>query len=213
MATHSLSYLLLSDLFRYEDKNCKRKFVILKNLIFNPGFKTTFYFRLCHYFSNKNGLLGKFGYGISLMFLHHCRYKYGIQVAPKTKIGSGLRFFHFGTIVINGDVIIGKNCCICQGVTIGSASRGKNMGCPIIGDNVYIGPGAKVFGAINVGDNVAIGANCVVTKDIPDNAVVIGIPGRIISYKGSEGYVDNVDYETLLKPSHRRSLISNEKDL
>ncbi len=66
---------------------------------------------------------------------------------------------------------------------------------PTIGDNVYIAPGVKVFGKIKIGDNVAIGANCVVTKDIPDNAVVVGIPGRIISNEGSGGYIVYTDYK------------------
>jgi serine O-acetyltransferase len=54
---------------------------------------------------------------------------------------------------------------------------------------VYIGPGAKIFGGIRVGNNSAIGANCVVTKDVPEHATVVGIPGSVISYKGSEGLI------------------------
>ncbi|MFC2064935.1 serine O-acetyltransferase [Chloroflexota bacterium] len=78
---------------------------------------------------------------------------------------------------------------------MGKANRGEREGYPVIGDNVYIGPGAKIIGKVHVGNNVAIGANCVVTKDVPDNAVVAGVPGRVISMKGSEGYVENTDYE------------------
>jgi serine O-acetyltransferase len=68
------------------------------------------------------------------------------------------------------------------------------MGYPTLGDNVYIGPGAKKVGAVRIGNNVAIGANCVVTKNIPGNSVVVGIPGRIISQDGSTGYVQRTDY-------------------
>lgn len=82
-----------------------------------------------------------------------------------------------------------------QQVTIGVVNRGKMKGYPTIGDNVYIGPGAKVIGNVHVGNNVAIGANCVVTKDVPDNAVVVGIPGQVISYEGSTGYINKTDYE------------------
>ena len=74
----------------------------------------------------------------------------------------------------------------------------KKKGSPIIGDNVYIATGAKIIGAIKIGNNVAIGANCVVTKDIPDNAVVVGVPGKVISYEGSKGYVNNTDYDSFL---------------
>ena len=64
----------------------------------------------------------------------------------------------------------------------------------MIGRNVYIGPGAKIVGAVHVGDDVAIGANCVVTDDVPDHAVVVGVPGRVISFDGSAGYVNRTDY-------------------
>ena len=96
---------------------------------------------------------------------------------------------------MNGESIIGKNCNISQGVTLGQANRGRNKGYPILGDNIYIGPGAKIVGAVKIGNNVAIGANCVVTRDIPDNSVVVGIPGKVISQEGAKGYVNNTDYE------------------
>ena len=79
------------------------------------------------------------------------------------------------------------------------ANRGVRKGYPVIGDNVYIGPGAKVIGNVYVGNNVAIGANCVVTKNVPDNSVVVGIPGNVISSKGSTGYVNRTDYEILCR--------------
>jgi len=68
--------------------------------------------------------------------------------------------------------------------------RGERAGVPKIGDNVYIGPGVKMFGKIDVGDNAAIGANCVVTKDVPDYGVMVGIPGEVISFDGSIGYIN-----------------------
>jgi serine O-acetyltransferase len=77
-------------------------------------------------------------------------------------------------------------------VTIGLSNRGEGkIGAPIIGDNVFIGPGAKLFGNITIGNNVAIGANTVITKDIPDNSVVVGSQSKIISSKGSSGYVNH----------------------
>jgi serine O-acetyltransferase len=77
----------------------------------------------------------------------------------------------------------------------GQWDKGLKKGYPTIGDNVYIGPGAKIVGAVTIGDNVAIGANCVVTRDIEADSVVVGIPGRVISGEGSVGYVENIDYE------------------
>jgi serine O-acetyltransferase len=85
--------------------------------------------------------------------------------------------------------VIGENCNISQGVTIGQAGREGKQLTPIIGDRVYIGPGAKIFGGIKIGNDVAIGANAVLTKDLPDNAVAVGVPAKIVSYEGSHDFV------------------------
>ena len=147
--------------------------------------------RLCHHLAKTDKRLIKPLYLVFRMILRHYMYKYGISIDPNTNIGEGFYIGHFGSIVVNSKAVSGKNCNISQDVTIGQANRGKNIGYPIIGENVYIGPGAKIIGAIHIGNNVAIGANCVVTKDIPDNSVVVGVPGQVISFKGSEGYVNN----------------------
>jgi serine O-acetyltransferase len=189
MVLEELKRLWCSDLYRYEGQ-CNKK-LIIKHLVLTPGFKYTFFLRSCQYLANKNTKLIQPIYVIFRIILHHYTYKYGISIDPETNIGKGLYIGHFGSIIISSKAIIGKNCNISQNVTIGKSNRGKNMGYPTIGENVYIGPGAKVIGAVHVGNNVAIGANCVVTQDIPDNSVVVGVPGRVISYQGSEGYVNN----------------------
>ena len=189
MILEELKCLWCSDLYRYEGQ-CNKK-LIIKHLVLTPGFKYTFFLRSCQYLANKNTKLIRPIYVIFRIILHHYTYKYGISIDPETNIGKGLYIGHFGSIIISSKAIIGKNCNISQNVTIGKSNRGKNMGYPTIGENVYIGPGAKVIGAVHVGNNVAIGANCVVTQDIPDNSVVVGVPGRVISYQGSEGYVNN----------------------
>ncbi len=134
-------------------------------------------------------------YPFARFFLSRLTYKLGIFIPATTKIGSGFYIGHFGGIVVNKQSIIGKNCNISQGVTLGKANRGKNKGYPRLGDNIYIGPGAKIVGAVKIGNNVAIGANCVVTKDIPDNSVVVGVPGKVISQGGSKDYVNRTNYE------------------
>lgn len=70
----------------------------------------------------------------------------------------------------------------------------------MIGDDVYIGPGAVIVGKVAVGNRVAVGANCVVLADVPDDGVVVGVPGRVISSAGSTGYVGKTDYDRLLLP-------------
>lgn len=100
---------------------------------------------------------------------------------PLNAFGPGLSIPHCGTIVVNGGVKVGRNCRLHVCVNIG-AFRG---GTPRIGDNVYIGPGAKIFGGVTIGDNVVIGANAVVNKDVPPNVTVAGVPAKIISQKNS----------------------------
>jgi len=118
-------------------------------------------------------------------------YRFGISISYRTAIGKGFYIGHFSGIIVTPEAIIGDNCNISQGVTIGYSNRGKHKGYPVIGDKVYIGPGAKIIGNVKIGNNVAIGANCVVVDDISDNSVVVGIPGKVISQKGTEGYINH----------------------
>lgn len=111
---------------------------------------------------------------------------WGIEIPRATTIGEGFYIGHYGGITISHKAKIGKNCSISQLVTIGVSGSGDKKGAPTIGDNVYIAPGAKLFGKITIGNNVKIGANAVIHKDIPDNAIVVLEPGySIISYKGN----------------------------
>ena len=121
------------------------------------------------------------------------------HLQESTVIGAGFYIGHFGGIVVSPKAKIGNNCNLSQGVTIGRVNRGPKKGYPTIGNNVYVGPGAKIIGAIDLGNNVTIGANCVVTKDIPDDSVVVGIPGKVISSEGSDGYVSRTDYDQYLQ--------------
>lgn len=99
---------------------------------------------------------------------------------PVNVCGPGLRILHRGTIVINGKCKIGKNCTINAGVNIG-IKAGCPEDVPIIGDNVYIGPGAKIFGRIRIADGCAIGANAVVCNDVlVPNSIVVGVPAKVI---------------------------------
>ena len=140
------------------------------------GFRLFFWYRVARYY--RRNFIFRF-------ILRHYHYKFGIELTMETQVGEGLYIGHFGGIIVSPKAVIGNNCTIMQGVTIGMAGRGDNKGVPIIGDGVYIGAGAKVIGKIRIGNNVAIGANAVVTKDVPDNAIVAGIPARIISMDGA----------------------------
>jgi serine O-acetyltransferase len=123
------------------------------------------------------------------------QYKYGISIPFETQIGSGFYIGHFGGIFISSLCVIGRDVNISQDVTIGRTVRNGIPGSALIGDRVYIGPGAKVVGAVRIGDDVAIGANCVVTRDAIDSSIVAGVPGRTISEgKGSIGYINRTNY-------------------
>ena len=180
-----------SDLYRISENQGVLDF--LKLLIFNEGFTYIFWLRTCKYLKSKK-VLKIFFYLPAKGILRHFKRKFGIDIPFTAEIGMGFYIGHFGQIIVNQDCVIGNNCNISQGVTLGQTNRGKRAGSPTIGNNVYIGPGAKIIGKISIGDNVAIGANCVVTKDAPENAVVVGIPGKVISYDSSKGYVDRTDY-------------------
>jgi len=108
----------------------------------------------------------------------------GVTIRSKTEIGPGLYIGHTGIVRIHPDAKIGKNLNIGQGVTIGERGPGHGNKAPIIGDDVYIGIGAKVLGGITIGNNVKIGANAVVISDLPDNSTAVGVPAIIVKIRG-----------------------------
>jgi serine O-acetyltransferase len=111
-------------------------------------------------------------------------FKLGYEIPPNV-FGPGLSIAHQGSIIVNRYAVIGENCRINNGVTIGTQA-GYNDRCPTIGNNVFIGPGAQIFGSITIGDDIAIGANAVVTKSFPEGGISIaGVPAKKISDKGS----------------------------
>lgn len=114
----------------------------------------------------------------------------GIQLPPAATVGPGLYIGHFGGVIVSGYAVLGRRCNLSQGVTIGASTQKGKRGAPRIGDRVYIAAGAKVFGPIRIGDDVAIGANAVVNVDVPDHVTAVGIPARIVSCKGSTGLIE-----------------------
>lgn len=106
---------------------------------------------------------------------------YNSSIPYEAQIGKGTKFGYGGMgVVVHKKATIGSNCMIAQQVTIGGKSGCSNL--PIIGDNVEISAGSKIIGDIKIGNNVVIGVNSVVNKDVPDNAVVAGCPARIIKF-------------------------------
>lgn len=117
---------------------------------------------------------------------------YGFQIPLKTRIGYGLYIGHTGTLLINGNAIIGNNCNFSPGVTIGQISVGKNSGCPTLEDNVWIGTNAVCVGKITIGRDSHICPNAFVNFNVPPNSLVIGNPAVIKSdWKKTEFYIVN----------------------
>jgi serine O-acetyltransferase len=168
------------DLYRYSSSKALKSFV--RNYFLSPGFNYIFWFRLASKYKNP----------ILKYLLFRKMIKYGIEIHAGTKIGKGFYIGHWGGIVINPKAIIGDNCNISQGVTIGIVNSGEKAGVPTIGDRVYIGPGAKIVGKIKIGNDVAIGANAVVVNDVPEGVTVGGIPAKVISNNNSLAYINRV---------------------
>jgi serine O-acetyltransferase len=156
--------------------------LFIKSLLFNKGFKFIFWIRLS---KAMNGMF----FLRWLPRLMHYYYKrvYCSDIGFRHELGAGLCFYHVFSSAFADGVTIGENVTLTHGITLGHV----NGHSPRINNNVYIGPGACVLGGITIGNNVVIGANAVVTKDIPDNAIVVGNPGTIISYKGSLATIQN----------------------
>lgn len=143
--------------------------------------------RRAEYYTNcKKGFLAK---PLVLFFqLRHRMFgnKCGYSI-PLNTCGKGLILAHVGTVIINANAHVGEYCRIHAGVNIGT-SAGAGDKAPTIGNNVYIGPGAKLFGSITIADGIAIGANAVVNKSFTEpNVSIAGVPAKKISDNGSEG--------------------------
>ena len=106
-------------------------------------------------------------------------YHTGIQIHHDTKIGPGIRFGQWGTIVVNPSAVIGKNFNISHGCLIGN-SQGRKTGIPRIGDNVVMNANSMIVGGVTIGDNVLVAPGTFINFDVPDNSIVIGNPGKII---------------------------------
>jgi serine O-acetyltransferase len=174
-----LLYLIKTDLYRYAGKISLR--IFLRTYIREPGFNYLVWLRIRTVYKSK--IIG--------YLLLRKSIRFGIDIQTHN-IGEGFYIGHFGTIIVHGLAVIGKHCNISHGVTIGMTNSGRNSGVPVIGDRVYIAPGAKIIGGINIGNDVAIGANAVVLKDVPNNAVVVGVPAKVLSYNGSQQYINNI---------------------
>lgn len=128
------------------------------------------------------------------------RFLTGIEIHPGATIGKGLFIDHGMGVVIGETSIIGDNVTLYQGVTLGGTGKEKGKRHPTLGSNVVVGTGAKVLGNINIGDDVLIGANAVVIRDVPPDSTVVGVPGRIVKQEGKIVHGIRLDHTNLPDP-------------
>ena len=114
------------------------------------------------------------------------RFLTGVEIHPGARIGKGLFIDHGMGVVIGETAEIGDGCTLYHGVTLGGTTWRREKRHPTLGRNVVVGAGAKILGPVTIGDDVRIGSNSVVTKDVPAGATVVGIPGRVVPRGGTE---------------------------
>ena len=141
------------------------------------GFRATTLYRLAHWCK-----LHRFKLGVAIC-LRSMRHLCHCSIGAGCEIGGGLKIAHSFGLVIGGNTILGKNCDVRQNVTFGGNYRktghdGRTK--PLLGDNVSVGAGAVILGPVKIGSNSVIGANAVVTRDIPENVIAAGVPARVI---------------------------------
>jgi serine O-acetyltransferase len=176
-----MNTIIASDLYRINKRS--GYYDLIKTAFKDLGFRYLLFFRLLQ--KSRFKLFYK-------LILRRTAFHSGIKIGYEAQIGRGLIIVHWGDIDINSDSIIGENCNITQGVTIGITNRGEKRGCPVIGNNVWIGTNAVIVGHIHVGNNVLIAPLSYVNVDVPDNSIVIGNPAKIISKaNATEGYIEN----------------------
>lgn len=178
--------LIVSDYKKY--KKYGGNFVTI--IFFTQGFWAIAQYRLAHsVYKMRVPIVKQVLQVVMLLWQKGIEIATGISIPASAKIGHSFYIGHFGGIILNAKTSIGNNCNISQGVTIGVSGQGEKRGVPVIGNDVYIGANAVVAGKISVQNNAVIGACSLVTTDVEENAVMLGVPAVKVSDKGSKGYV------------------------
>ena len=142
-------------------------FYVIESLLFENGYQAVVLHRMAHWFrSRRIPFVGPFFHRLS-MFLT------GVDIAPAAEIGPGLRISHGVGLVIGAHAKVGADCLLMHGITLGAPTLERIGDMPTLGDRVVVGAGAKILGGITVGDDVLVGVNTVVTRDVPANSKVL----------------------------------------
>lgn len=166
----------------------------LEVLLVYPGFHALQFYRVAHWLERREVPLAP------RLVSHFSRWLTGIEIHPAATIGDGLFIDHGMGVVVGETAVLGRDCHLYQGVTLGGTSTRRTKRHPTLGDNVVVGAGASVIGAVTIGDNVRIGAGSVVVTSVPANATVVGVPGHIVAFRAP----DNDTIERLPDPEGER---------
>ena len=170
---------LIEDIRAYKKNDPAARSMAEILLLYN-GLHATIDYRIAHWFyRHKLRFIARFISQWSKMWT-------GIEIHPAAKIGRRLVIDHGTGIVIGETAEIGDDCLLYQGVTLGGTGKDVGKRHPTLGNNVMVGSGAKVLGPFKVGDNARIAANSVVLREVPENATVVGVPGRIVRICGEK---------------------------
>jgi serine O-acetyltransferase len=148
---------------------------VIESLLFETGYQAVVLYRIAHWFKSRR--VPVFG----PLFARLGQFLTGVDISPGAVIGPGLLISHGTGLVVGGYARIGRNAILLHGVTIGSPDPGRIERMPVIGDNVFIGAGAKLIGEITIGDDVFIGVDAIVTRDIPSGSRVLCKAGIDVS--------------------------------
>jgi len=180
--------LFLTDIKKYKNYSSKSSLVLL---LTTQGLWAIYVYRMSNiiYKSKLPNIIKKPLLFLSIIFQKWIEIVSGISIPYSCAIGHSFYIGHFGGIILNSKTVIGNNCNISQGVTIGVSGRGNKRGVPILGNNIYIGANAVLAGKIIIGNNCLVAANSLVVDSVNDNATVLGVPAKVINQLGSKGYI------------------------
>lgn len=159
-----------------------------------PSFRVMMSYRRAH------KLYQKGHYFWARWISQRARRKTGIEIHPGAQIGKGFFIDHGAGVIIGETTIIGDNCTLYQGVTLGGTGKEQGKRHPTLGNNVMVSAGAKVLGSFRIGDNSKIGSGSVVLEEVPPNSTVVGVPGRVVKRNNKHLPQEDLEQNNLPDP-------------
>lgn len=170
---------LIEDIRAYRKNDPAARSALEVALLYN-GFHAILFYRAAHWlYAHRLRFLAR-------MLSQLAKFLTGVEIHPAAKIGRRLVIDHGTGIVIGATAEIGDDCLLYQGVTLGGTGKDVGKRHPTLGNNIMVGCGAKILGPFKVGDNARIAANSVVLREVPENATVVGVPGRVVRISGEK---------------------------